>query len=148
MSVVPEELLHRVRAGMRGLQPPGHYDKVYKDECMYSFDTPESPGGLFVNLRSYQVSCFTALLLHLHAVNAFPMPRLLLQAICHRMRHMLRRQQHGGLVAVGCCVQLWYLCIQRNTVVTSYSSLHCTFRLPVADIVHTTLQKRMSAFAL
>ncbi len=55
MSGVPEEVLDKVRGGMRGLHPPGHYEKVYKDECMYSFDTPESPGGLFVNLRSFQV---------------------------------------------------------------------------------------------
>lgn len=70
MTAVPEEVLDKVRAGMRGLQPPGHYDKVYKDECMYSFDTPESPGGLYVNLKSFQVSApaTTAadLLLHMH----------------------------------------------------------------------------------
>eukprot|EP00878_Enallax_costatus_P013451 GHUV01014066.1.p1 GENE.GHUV01014066.1~~GHUV01014066.1.p1 ORF type:complete len:175 (+),score=35.05 GHUV01014066.1:307-831(+) len=54
MSVVSDDVLDKVRAGMRGLQPPGHYDKVYKDECMYSFDTPESPGGLYINLKSYQ----------------------------------------------------------------------------------------------
>jgi ubiquitin carboxyl-terminal hydrolase 5/13 len=52
---VPEAVLDAVRAGMRGLQPPKHFDKVYKDECMYSYDTPESPGGLFINLKSYQV---------------------------------------------------------------------------------------------
>jgi len=28
-------------------------DKVYKDECVYSFDTPESPGGLYVGLSSF-----------------------------------------------------------------------------------------------
>lgn len=52
---VSEAVLDAVRAGMRGLQPPKHFDKVYKDECMFSFDTPESPGGLFVNLKTYQV---------------------------------------------------------------------------------------------
>jgi ubiquitin carboxyl-terminal hydrolase 5/13 len=52
---VSEPVLDAVRAGMRGLQPPKHFDKVYKDECMFSFDTPESPGGLFVNLKTYQV---------------------------------------------------------------------------------------------
>lgn len=52
---VPEHVLDAVRAGMRGLQAPGHFDKVYKDECMFSFDTPESPGGLYINLKSWQV---------------------------------------------------------------------------------------------
>lgn len=56
----PAAVLDAVRAGMRGLRPPSHHDKVYKDECMYSFDSPESPGGLFVNLRSYQVRCACA----------------------------------------------------------------------------------------
>lgn len=55
MAPVDEALLDRVRQGMRGLKAPGHYDKVYKEECMYSFDTPFSPGGLYVNLRTFQV---------------------------------------------------------------------------------------------
>ena len=33
---------------------PGHYDKVFKDECMFSFDTPFSPEGLYVNLHTWQ----------------------------------------------------------------------------------------------
>jgi len=57
---VSEAVLDAVRQGMRGLQPPKHFDKVYKDECMYSFDTPESPGGLFINLKSYQVGALGA----------------------------------------------------------------------------------------
>jgi ubiquitin carboxyl-terminal hydrolase 5/13 len=52
---VAESVLDLVRVGMRGLKAPGFFDKVYKDECMYSFDTPESPGGLYVNLKSCQV---------------------------------------------------------------------------------------------
>jgi ubiquitin carboxyl-terminal hydrolase 5/13 len=52
---VPEDVLDKVRLGMRGLKAPGHYDKVYKNECMYTFDTPESPGGLYVNLKTWQV---------------------------------------------------------------------------------------------
>lgn len=55
MAPLDEAVLDRVRAGMRGLQPPGHHDKVFKDECMYSFDTPFSPEGLFVNLKTFQV---------------------------------------------------------------------------------------------
>lgn len=30
------------------------YDKVYKDECMFCFATSESPGGLYINLRTFQ----------------------------------------------------------------------------------------------
>lgn len=56
MAPVDEAVLDRVRQGMRGLKAPSHYDKVYKEECMYSFDTPFSPGGLYVNLKSFQVS--------------------------------------------------------------------------------------------
>ena len=29
--------------------------RVHKDECVYSFDTPFSPGGLYVNLSTWQV---------------------------------------------------------------------------------------------
>ncbi|GBF95360.1 ubiquitin carboxyl-terminal hydrolase [Raphidocelis subcapitata] len=54
MAAVDEAVLARVRAGMRGLSPPGHHTKVYKEECMYSFDTPFSAGGLYVNLKTFQ----------------------------------------------------------------------------------------------
>ncbi len=50
-----EDTLTAVRAGMRGLKPPGHYEKVFKDECMFSFDSPESPGGIYINLKTFQV---------------------------------------------------------------------------------------------
>lgn len=39
---------------MGSVRSPGHYDKVYKDECTFSFDTPESPGGLYINMNSFQ----------------------------------------------------------------------------------------------
>eukprot|EP00177_Eucheuma_denticulatum_P007462 GFKZ01013584.1.p1 GENE.GFKZ01013584.1~~GFKZ01013584.1.p1 ORF type:complete len:858 (+),score=140.23 GFKZ01013584.1:137-2710(+) len=29
-------------------------DQVYLDECMFSFDTPESPGGLYTSLKTWQ----------------------------------------------------------------------------------------------
>merc|ERR1712166_1605712 len=32
---------------------PQHYDKVYKDECVFTFDTPFSENGLCVNLKTY-----------------------------------------------------------------------------------------------
>jgi len=51
-----EEATAAVRSHMRGLRPPGHHDKVYKDECMFSFSTPESTGGLYINLKTFQAS--------------------------------------------------------------------------------------------
>lgn len=84
MSGVSEEVLERVRAGMRGLTPATTYDKVYNDECVYSFDTPRSPGGLYVSLRSFlgfgaqhvRAESFqsgTSLYVHIHATRT---PRL------------------------------------------------------------------------
>lgn len=58
--MVSEDVLQQVRSHMQGLRPPGHYDKVHKEECMYSFDTPESPGGLYVNLKTFQVHAVPA----------------------------------------------------------------------------------------
>ena len=51
-----EDALNRyVRAGMRGLRKPAAgSDSVFNDECMVSFDSPFSPGGLYVNLRTFQ----------------------------------------------------------------------------------------------
>jgi len=49
-----DKTLEAVRALMAGLKAPQHYDKVYKDECAFTFDTPFSDGGLAVNLRSWQ----------------------------------------------------------------------------------------------
>ncbi|CAD7697819.1 unnamed protein product [Ostreobium quekettii] len=52
MSV--EEGLDLVRKHMSTVRTASHYDKVYKDECMFSFDTPFSPGGLYINLNTFQ----------------------------------------------------------------------------------------------
>ena len=49
-----ESVLAAVRAHMREVKTPGHYDRVYKDECMFCFATPESPGGLYINLTTHQ----------------------------------------------------------------------------------------------
>jgi ubiquitin carboxyl-terminal hydrolase 5/13 len=35
-------------------QVPGYGDRVRKTECVLSFDTPESPAGLFVSLSDFQ----------------------------------------------------------------------------------------------
>ena len=34
-----------------------HFDKVFKDECMLCFRSPLSPGGLYVNLNTFQGFC-------------------------------------------------------------------------------------------
>lgn len=39
---------------MSKLRIPHATDKVYKDECMFSFDSPFSDGGLYVNLVTYK----------------------------------------------------------------------------------------------
>ncbi|KAK9828649.1 hypothetical protein WJX72_001313 [[Myrmecia] bisecta] len=49
-----EAALDAVRAAMRSVRVPGHHDKVYKDECSFSFDTPLSAGGLYLNLATWQ----------------------------------------------------------------------------------------------
>jgi ubiquitin carboxyl-terminal hydrolase 5/13 len=40
--------LAAVRRHMGGLRVPTAADRVHKDECMLSFDSPESPDGLYV----------------------------------------------------------------------------------------------------
>ena len=54
--VVDKTALDAVRYAMRHKPPraPGHHDKVYKDECMFSFDNALSPGGLYINLATWQ----------------------------------------------------------------------------------------------
>src|SRR4051812_5194396 len=42
-----------LRAEMSKLRIPNPNDKVYKDECMFSFDSPFSNSGLYVNMNTY-----------------------------------------------------------------------------------------------
>lgn len=42
-----------VRAHLHKLRIPGGQDRVFKSECAYSFDTAESPGGLYTNLATF-----------------------------------------------------------------------------------------------
>lgn len=52
---VEEAVLDLVREHMRAdAKAPGTYDAVYKDECMFCFGSSESPGGLYINLRTHQ----------------------------------------------------------------------------------------------
>jgi hypothetical protein len=37
------------------VRPPPPGARVYKEESVYGFDTPLSPGGLYLNLRTWQV---------------------------------------------------------------------------------------------
>ena len=47
-------VLERVRGAMRSVKMASAYDKVYNDECVFSFDTPFSAEGLYVSLSSFQ----------------------------------------------------------------------------------------------
>lgn len=46
--------MESVKANMSSVRIPGTHDRVYKSECMFSFDTPESPRGLFTSLTTWQ----------------------------------------------------------------------------------------------
>lgn len=47
-------VLQQLREALPSVRVPQHHDKVYKDECAFSFHSPESEGGLFVNLSTFQ----------------------------------------------------------------------------------------------
>ena len=49
-----EAQLGAVRASFDHIKCPTEYDAVLKDQCVFSFDTPFSAGGLFVNLSTWQ----------------------------------------------------------------------------------------------
>jgi ubiquitin carboxyl-terminal hydrolase 5/13 len=54
MSQTPTSAaLETIRRGLNQVKIPDQGSSVYKDECVYSFDTPESQGGLFVNLSTF-----------------------------------------------------------------------------------------------
>jgi Variant UBP zinc finger len=46
--------LVRNYAQMNQVKVPTSHDKVYKDECMFCFASPEAAGGLFINLATWQ----------------------------------------------------------------------------------------------
>jgi ubiquitin carboxyl-terminal hydrolase 5/13 len=70
-----EALIDRVRAHMRTVKAPSHYDKVYKDECMFSYATPEAPGGLLINMQTWQVCCGRCILLFIYFLHIFRLER-------------------------------------------------------------------------
>jgi ubiquitin carboxyl-terminal hydrolase 5/13 len=47
-----DAVLPVIRRCMSTFKVPGPGDRVLKDECAYSFDTPESPEGLFLNVAT------------------------------------------------------------------------------------------------
>lgn len=52
--MVSEDALSLLRKQMSTVRVPAHYDRVYKDECQFSFDTALSPNGLYINMNSWQ----------------------------------------------------------------------------------------------
>jgi ubiquitin carboxyl-terminal hydrolase 5/13 len=46
-------VLPTVRGEFSKLKAPGPHDKVYNDECMYSFDSPFSDTGLYVSMSTW-----------------------------------------------------------------------------------------------
>eukprot|EP00037_Helgoeca_nana_P028304 m.332262 g.332262 ORF g.332262 m.332262 type:complete len:822 (-) comp27727_c1_seq35:2829-5294(-) len=48
------DVMDKIRAGMKDVKTPSAQNIVYKDECMFSYDTPYSPGGIAVNLSTWQ----------------------------------------------------------------------------------------------
>lgn len=42
-----------IGALLDSVRTPKHFDKVFKDECAFTFDTPFSEGGLCVNLKTW-----------------------------------------------------------------------------------------------
>merc|ERR1719309_110693 len=42
-----------LKSNLNSVRVPGPGDKVYKDECLYSFDSPESETGLYICLSKF-----------------------------------------------------------------------------------------------
>lgn len=38
---------------LNNIRIPNSRDNIYKGECVYSYDTPESPNGLYVSMSSF-----------------------------------------------------------------------------------------------
>lgn len=43
-----------VRKAMSSVKVPNRHDRVFNDECMFSFDTPYTPTGLYTSLTTWQ----------------------------------------------------------------------------------------------
>lgn len=53
-SALPNELLNLIRSEFPRIKAPLQSSKVHNDECIFSFDSPFSDSGLFINLSTYQ----------------------------------------------------------------------------------------------
>lgn len=49
-----EDTLLAIRQAMRSIRIAGPSDRVYKDECMFSFASGLSEGGLYTSLQTFQ----------------------------------------------------------------------------------------------
>lgn len=47
-------ILQAIHECFSSARVPVPSDQVFKDECMFSFDTPLSKGGLFISLNTWQ----------------------------------------------------------------------------------------------
>jgi ubiquitin carboxyl-terminal hydrolase 5/13 len=54
MAELTEEILTDIRTNFSKIKVAASFDKVYKSQCVYSFDTPLSDTGLYVSLSSWQ----------------------------------------------------------------------------------------------
>lgn len=52
-NMVSETDLGLIRKQLSTVRVPSHYDRVYKDECQFSFDTALSAQGLYISLHSW-----------------------------------------------------------------------------------------------
>lgn len=48
-----QQLNQNLQSNISNYKIPTIYDKIYKDECIYSYDSPYSDDGLYVNLVSF-----------------------------------------------------------------------------------------------
>ena len=53
MASLDDETLAAIRKVMSCVKAPGAFDVVHNDECLFSYDTPFSPGGLYVSLATW-----------------------------------------------------------------------------------------------
>eukprot|EP00732_Lithocolla_globosa_P001515 Lithocolla_globosa_v1_NODE_769_length_3313_cov_85.298956.p1 type:complete len:961 gc:universal NODE_769_length_3313_cov_85.298956:2905-23(-) len=53
-SPIPSKRKKKKKMQVSGVKVATKTDKVYREECCFSFDTPLSPDGLFVNLSSFR----------------------------------------------------------------------------------------------
>ncbi|XP_030746487.1 ubiquitin carboxyl-terminal hydrolase 5 isoform X1 [Sitophilus oryzae] len=53
IAKIREYIMEQLQPHVKNIKIPTENDKVYKDECVYSFDSPESPTGLYIGLTTF-----------------------------------------------------------------------------------------------